>query len=136
MQVENVRHAFPIRQLFRFALSTAISASLTVGLPILLHEGLGMDERPAVAIAFVAALMVNFVVMRHFVFAARGSAREDMVRYVVTNTGFRLAEYAAFALLFTVLRLGYIVALLIVLGTSTVLKFVTYRLVVFGQAAG
>lgn len=118
-------------ELGRFGISTAISASITLGLPVALHEGLGVRPEQAVLIAFCVALAVNFAVMRGFVFAGRSSPAGDLLRFASANVGFRAFEYVAFLLLFTAARLQYVVALVIVLVVSTVLKFCTYRLVVF-----
>jgi putative flippase GtrA len=126
-----------IGQLMRFGVSTLISASITIGLPVLLHELFHVPEQRAVFIAFNVALVVNFIIMRHFVFAKRGSAAGDMLRYAVTNIAFRLAEYAAFSFLFRVLHLYYVLAIVVVLIGSTTLKFVAYRFLVFdGRSAG
>lgn len=122
-------------QLVRFAISTGFSAVLSFGLPIVLHERLGVTEQVAVAIGFAVAYLGNIVLLRVFVFRSRGSWRKQLARYVPANGAFRLAEYAVFLLLFQRAGLDYRIAVLIVLGASACLKFFVYRWI-FGDPEG
>jgi putative flippase GtrA len=122
------------RQLVRYGLSTGISVSVTVVLPILLHELFAVREERAVLIAFNTALVVNFLTLRHFVFSKGGSALRDLAFYGAINILFRVAEYGAFSLLFATLGLHYVIAILIVLFISAIVKFLVYRFVVFAPA--
>lgn len=114
-------------QLFRFGISTGFSAALSFGLPLLLHEHLGVTETLAVAIGFAAAYLGNIWLLRNFVFRSTGNWRREVSRYVVWNAVARLLEYAAFYALFASLGVDYRFALLLVLGISAVLKFFLYR---------
>lgn len=114
-------------QLARFMVSTGFSAALSFGLPIILHEWFGIAERVAVAIGFAVAYAGNILLLRLFVFRSRGSWRQQLARYIPANGAFRLAEYAAFLLLFERAGLDYRLAMLIVLGASACLKFFVYR---------
>jgi putative flippase GtrA len=120
------------RELLRFAVATLISASLTLGLPIVLHEGLAVEQRRAVAIALVIAFIVNFLTTRYFVFRSGGKARDELWRFLGVSLAFRLAEYGLFLLLFS-LGLAYYIAQFIVLALSFVLKFIVQRRFVYRQ---
>lgn len=120
-------------QLARFMVSTGFSAAMSFGLPIILHERVGVAERFAVAIGFAAAYVGNIVLLRLFVFRSRGSWRKQLSRYIPANGAFRLAEYAAFLLLFERADLDYRIAMLVVLGTSACFKFFVYRWIFVDQ---
>lgn len=122
-------------QLMRFAVSTGLSAVLSFGLPIALHEYFGVAEKTGVAIGFAAAYVGNIVLLRVFVFRSQGSWRQQLARFIPANAVFRLLEYGAFLLLFERLGLDYRLAVLIVLGTSTLVKFFAYRLIFRDKAA-
>lgn len=116
-------------QLLRFLLTSGISAMITVGLPILLVELAGFPERRAVQIAFASAYVFNLVVVRGFVYRSSNHWARDLVVYMVVNGLFRLAEYGLFVALTAGLGLAYYLALVAVLGLSTVAKFFAYRFV-------
>jgi putative flippase GtrA len=123
------------RELLRFAVATLISASLTLGLPIVLHEGLAVEQRRAVAIALAIAFVVNFLTTRYFVFKSRGKAGDELWRFLGVSLAFRLAEYGLFLLLFS-LGLVYYLAQFIVLALSFVMKFFVQRRFVYRQPDG
>ena len=114
-------------QLVRFGISTGFSSACSVVLPIALHEGLGINERFAVATGFLAAYFGNMLLMRIFVFKSTNDLRQDIPRFIIANGIFRLAEYCAFLVLLAWTSLTYIIALVIVLSISAVLKFHSYR---------
>lgn len=116
-----------VAQLGRFVVSTGFSAAMSFGLPILLHEWLGVAQRIAVAIGFATAYVGNIVLLRLFVFRSSGSWRTQLSRYVPANGLFRLAEYLVFLVLLEWAGLDYRMAMVIVLGTSACLKFFVYR---------
>lgn len=115
-----------IAELGRYALATLISAAITLGVPVALHEMLGIDPRIAVAIALATAFAVNFVTTRRFVFKSAGNPRVELRRFTLVSAAFRLGEYGAFLLLMSV-GLVYFVAQVIVLLLSFGLKFFVYR---------
>lgn len=121
-----------LAELVRYGIATALSATVTLGVPLALHEGLGVPERQAVAFAFATAFILNFVTTRSFVFRRGGNARNDLPRYVLTSLAFRLAEYGTFLLLFQ-MELVYYVAQIIVISLSLVLKFLILKSFVYGR---
>lgn len=117
----------------RFLLATGVSACITVGLPILLHEGFDLREEAAVAVAFVFAFFFNFFVVKYYVFNSTGKAGGELIRFAIMAAIFRVLEYLAFLLMFTVLNLNYIFSLLSVLIISTLGKYLFSRHVVFAR---
>jgi putative flippase GtrA len=120
------------RQAGRFGILTIVSASITVGLPILLHEQWGVGPPRAAAIAFVLAFVVNFVSLRRLVFSSRRGAGHDLFVYTASSLFFRCAEYAGFLLLYAS-RVQYVVALISVLALSATAKFFWYRRTLHGH---
>lgn len=125
--MNTARRSGTIHQVFRFGLSSGMSAALSFILPVALHELGGVAERVAVAIGFACAYLFNFAMLRLFVFRSGNTLRQDALRYLPMNGAFRLAEYGAFLFLNSVLLLNYALAVFIVLTVSTVLKFFGYR---------
>lgn len=120
-------------QLVRYAAATAASATITLGLPILLHEVFGVADDIAVAVALAVAFIVNFVSTRVLVFRSTGRASGELLRFALTSLSFRGLEYLAYLALAWA-GVVYYLALAIVLAVSMVLKFLTYRSVVFNRS--
>jgi len=114
-------------QLIRFGMSTGVSALVTVGLPTLLHEMFGIEQRIAVAISQSSALLINFLMIRIFVFRSKRAAPRDLAYYAGSAAAFRGLEYLCFLALFELGHLYYLAALVLTLGMSTLVKFVWYR---------
>ena len=114
-------------QLARYGVSALTSAAVTVGLPVVLHEVGGIEQAKAAAISQTTALLVNFVMIRMFVFRSRRGAPRDFVHFAASAVAFRGGEYALFLLLFKVGGLYYLMALILTLGASTLIKFIWYR---------
>ena len=114
-------------QLVRFGMATGLSAIVSFGLPIALHELLNVEQKVAVGISQASVLLVNFLTLRIFVFRSSRSVRGDIVRYAASAVAFRGLEYLSFLLLFEFGGLYYITALFITLVVSTFFKFVWYR---------
>src|SRR5690606_6513003 len=52
----------------RYLIATGASALLSLGLPLVLHQIVGLREELAVAIALALMLVINFVTIRVYVF--------------------------------------------------------------------
>ena len=118
-----------LAQVVRFGVSTGFSATLSVGMPIFLHEVFEIDPKVAVAIAFATAYVANIFLLKLFVFRSTGSWLAQLAKYIPINGAFRLAEYAFFLLLYSALAIEYRVAIIISLGVSAVFKFFIYRII-------
>jgi putative flippase GtrA len=124
------------RALFgRYLVVTVFSASVLLAGPYVLHEWLGVGKHIAVAIAFIVALIANFIIARFYVFRSRNNWRTQFARFAITSASMRVGEYLAFLAVHMWTDLYYVLAVLIVLLVSFVLKFVIYRTFVFGAAA-
>lgn len=117
----------------RFAVATFASALLSFGLPLALHEVMGLGERLSVGLSFAIAYAFNFIMLRRMVFASEAGWRRDLGLYAGVNATFRLGEFLAFAALRSSAVLSYAAALLVVLTLSTMVKFFAYRRL-FGRA--
>jgi putative flippase GtrA len=122
-----------VGQLLRFGVSSGASAAVSLGLPVLLHEAFGIEQKLAVAISQSSVLLLNFLMIRVFVFRSKRAARRDLAYYVGSAVAFRGLEYLLFLVLFELAGLFYFTALLVTLGTSTVVKFVWYRFLFHGR---
>jgi putative flippase GtrA len=114
--------------LVRFAMGGVLSSSVVLGVTALLREGGIAGERVAAAVGLASALVVNFHVMRRFVF--RGTERpllRQALEFLAGSGVFRGLEYLGFLVLHTAFDVHYLVALVLVLGTSFGLKFVVYE---------
>lgn len=120
-------------EIIRFGIATGLSAIVSLGLPITLHELFGVDQRLAVGISQATVLAMNFLTLRLFVFRSSGPVRTHVVRYAVSAVVFRGLEYASFLVLFEVIHLFYVTALVVTLFASTLTKFIWYRYI-FGQS--
>jgi len=125
----------PLGQVVRFGVMTGMSASVTIGLPIILHELFGVTPQHAAAVAFLIAFLLNFVSLRRLVFRSSHGAGRDLLTFIASSLVFRGIEYVAFLLLTTVAHIHYVIALMGVLTLSTLAKFVWYRRIMHRPAA-
>ena len=116
-----------LRQAVKFAKTTVVSASLTLGLPVLLVEAFNLQQNTAVLVGFVCAYFFNMIVLRYYVFGSRNSWLRDFLKYAVANGIMRMLEFGSFVLLAGKLSIHYVAAILIVLCVGTVTKFFIYR---------
>jgi hypothetical protein len=117
------------KALFRFfqlgCASFVTSFVLTVGL----HEWVRMPEEAAFAIALVTVLVLNFSVMRWYVYETQtDSLWQQFGLYLCSAFMFRGAEYGAFLLWHTWFGSDYRLAVAGVLFISSGVKFFYYRL--------
>lgn len=118
-------------ELRRYAIASVLSATISVGLPIVLHEKLSVIEETAVAIGQVTAFVVNFSVLRAFVFGSDGHKWRELGGFALTAGAFRGIEYGVFLLAHSVLRIHYMMAIALMLSSSAIGKFLVYRSLVF-----
>ena len=118
--------------MLRFGASSAASALLSLGLPVLLHEVAGLPVQLAVAISQLTMLVVNYLMLRRFVFRSSGRVSGEAASYLASAAAFRGLEYLAFTSLYQLAHLPYFPALVIVLLISTFAKYAWYRWV-FGR---
>lgn len=120
------------RSFLRFCLTTVLSMVVNFGLTIALHELARWPEELAYAVALVTVLLMNFVLLRSYVFSARHiEPGRQLALFALSTAGFRLSEYLAFLLLHTWLGMYYVLAMFLVQGTAFVTKFFYYGRLVF-----
>lgn len=126
-----------LKALVRFGLGGVVSSAVALGGTALLHETADVPERVAAAAGLAASLLVNFVMLRVFVFkSTQQSAWRQVPMFLATSGVFRALEYGGFFLVNTYLHLQYLLAMVLVLGTSFVLKFLVYEGLIFVRKAG
>ena len=86
-----------------------------------------------VAIGFGTAFVVNFIMLRLFVFRHHGNTAAALGRFAGSSLVLRGAEYAGFLMLFQA-GVRYYVAQFIVVGVSFGVKFLVMRHLVFKPA--
>lgn len=123
------------RDLPRYAVASAFSFVFILATTAGLHELAGVSETLAPAIALVAALIVNFALLRTWVFPGQEVHwGRQLAETAVISAAFRALEYAIFLGLHLGLDLNYLLAT----GTSVCLsalgKFGVYREIVFNRA--
>lgn len=120
------------QQALRFALLSGLSFVVNLSTTYLLHEWVGWSSLVAVPIAMAIVTVMNFCVLRGFVFSGDGRGWWAQFAYFVLSiAGFRVAEYAAFVLLHGVLSSPYLITYAGILAASLVCKFLFLRGTVF-----
>lgn len=135
MPVLNARYAALGGEVARFAAVGVLSYGLGIGLAAAFHELSAIPQKLAVAMSLAIILVTNFVLARVFIFRAKGGVSSQLVRFMATSATMRVVEYLIFLALLTGLGVNYLLALTAALAISSALKFVLYKLVVFGRAA-
>jgi putative flippase GtrA len=117
----------------RYILMTFLSAAISLGLPLILHETLLVAPSVAVGAGLITAFLVNFLTVKYYVFQSKDPASQQVFRYVWVSLAFRSGEFLAFLTLHEFLFIQYQVALGCVLVVSIVLKFTVYKRFVFAR---
>lgn len=120
-------------QALRFAVATVLSAFLTLSIPLALKELGGIDPRIGVGVTLVGVALLNFLIVRYFVFRSRAPFKREFLLFAGSSGVFRGLEYVGFIGLYTVLGVQYLIALMIVLVVSFCAKFLFHRTFIFGQ---
>jgi putative flippase GtrA len=123
-----------LQKILRFAAGGVLSSGVTLGVTALLREIFGVREAIAAAVGLASAMLVNFLFLRHFVFASRATPIPRQLTMFLTSNGvFRVLEYLGFLVVIRLLDLHYLLSLLLVLGASFLLKFLVYERFVFAH---
>jgi putative flippase GtrA len=115
---------------------SALSFVINIGLTSLLHEAVSLKPMWAFGISLTVLFCINFTLMRYWVYRKHlrpGTLRRQFVATMVTSGGFRLTEWLFFVALNEFLKIYYLPAMLIVMGTSFLLKFFVYDKLIFGK---
>jgi putative flippase GtrA len=116
------------KALFRWAQLSCISFVINFGLTVVLHEWGQMSEEAAFAVALAVVLVMNFLLMRWYVYETKaGAIWQQFGLYLCSAIVFRATEYGAFLLWHTWYGSDY---RLVVVGISVIssgVKFFYYR---------
>lgn len=116
-----------LQRFLRFGLSGALSYAVTIGVTWFTRAVIGMPAEAAFAIALATVFVMNFLVMRHFVYQAiEDGLAQQFAQYAVAAVGFRVAEYVAYLVLYRLLAIPYLAAATVVLVVSFIAKFLFY----------
>lgn len=119
-------------ELRRYGIATLLSAAISMGLPILLHEAAGVEERQAFAIGLFGSFAFNFLSIKLFVFRSAGSTWRQLAVFALSSAVFRFLEYWLFALLL-LLAIPYQACMLITLIVSFAAKFAIQKNLIFSR---
>jgi putative flippase GtrA len=127
-----VRRSTIIADLRRYAVASAFSFCMVLGLSAGFHELAGAAETLAVALAMALAFIVNFTLLRRWVFPGQTvHVGRQAVETALTSIAFRAVEYGIFLGLHLGADVDYLVATAASLCLSAAGKFAVYRGVVF-----
>lgn len=115
----------------RYLIASALSFFMSLALPVVFRELFALPVNIAVALSFMLVFVLNFFIVRWFVFRSVGAVAGQLARFSVVSALMRIAEYGAFVLLYELSHMHYLPALVTVLLFSFVLKFILQRTMVF-----
>jgi putative flippase GtrA len=119
-------------ELGRYALASAFSFCLVLGLSAALHELAGLSETLAVGLALVLAFAANFTLLRRWVFPGQvAPVGRQAAATAIASLTFRGLEYGIFLALHLAFDVDYLVATAASLCVSAAGKFAVYRGVIF-----
>jgi CDP-diglyceride synthetase len=118
-----------LKALFRFFQLSCASFVTNFGLTLALHEWGQVSEEAAFAMALAVVLVLNFVVMRWYIYeeAQAGTIWQQIGLYLCSAVVFCATEYGAFLLWHTWYGSDYRVAVVGITAISAGLKFFYYR---------
>ncbi len=126
------RHVPTVERFLRYGAAGGVGFGLSLAATVTLHEVAGAPEELAFAVAQVMVFFFSFLTARHFIFdGSAGDPKRQLIRFALSSAGFRGGEYVGFLVLHTFLEIPYLVAVVVVLGTSFIVKFFFYGTVVF-----
>jgi putative flippase GtrA len=99
-----------LKSSWRFLFVSGFSFCLTFGITLFVREVLGQSEQRAFGSAITSALVINFLFLRYFIY---GRSQAPLL----------------FEACLRLIGLDYRVSTIVVLASSTVLKFLYYRIV-------
>jgi hypothetical protein len=117
-----------LKALFRFFQLSCASFVTNFGLTLVLHEWGQISEEVAFASALAVVLVLNFLVMRWYIYEAQaGTIWQQFGLYLGSACVFRAAEYGAFLVWYTWCGGDYRIAVVGITVISAVMKFFYYR---------
>lgn len=118
-------------QLTGFGLLGVLSFGLNIFITILLHEILHVHVRIAYACGLSTIILINFYFSRRIIFQSATNVWRQLIIFITSSFMFRSLEYGAFLFQESTINIEYIIAILLIHGTSFFIKFFYYKLFVF-----
>lgn len=118
-------------QLTGFGLLGAFSLGLNLFITMSLHEGLHVPVRIAYACGLLTTILTNFYFSRRIIFQSGANIWRQLIIFIASSFMFRGLEYGAFLFQEATINIEYILAILLIHGTSFFIKFFYYKLCVF-----
>jgi putative flippase GtrA len=124
-------------QLVRFGLVGAVGFVVNLAVYTLFVHGVGVDYRAANVVAWLVAVLNNFVLNRHWTFDAReGRARSQAVRFLLVSLAAEVLSLLLLTLLVEEAHMAKIPAQALAVGASTPLNFLGNKLWSFRAGFG
>jgi putative flippase GtrA len=119
----------------RYAVASAFSFVFVIGCTAGLHELAGLSETLSPAISLALAFLVNFALLRLWVFPGQSaSVGRQLAETAITSLVFRALEYGLFLVGHLALGIDYLLATGASVCISALAKFFVYREIVFNRA--
>ena len=116
------------REFERWCVTTVVSFGMNLGLTVVFTEYVGFPAPASFAIALAFVLVGNFLAVRYFIYEIDHlPLGTQAVRFGLLTAAFRLAEWSLFTAIHSLGALDYRLLLVIILASSSLTKFVTYR---------
>ncbi len=129
MQFNSQLNIKSVRYLILIVVSLTTNLSIAFGLFYL-----GVSELISFAVALAVVFVLNFSGCRWFVFlSTEVPVRTQFIQFAIANGSFRILEYLSLLSLSALEFSTYYTRVLLVLGTSFVIKFFVYGKFVFGN---
>ena len=119
----------------RYAVASAFSFVFVIACTAGLHELAGLSETLSPALALALAFVVNFALLRTWVFPGQSApVGRQMAETALASLLFRVLEYGLFLIGHLGLGIDYLVATGASVCVSALAKFFVYREIVFNRA--
>lgn len=124
-----------IKKSFRFGMMSLLAMTINFSVSIGGYKILGMNPNFSYALALILASTASFFMCRHFVYrtAQDHAPAKQYSQFILSTLSFRGCEYAAFWILFNIMKIWYLSAIIIVAVSATIIKFIFYNNFIFGE---
>ena len=116
----------------RYVIAGGLSLAMNILTVAFLVENNILSVPAATAVSFAIIFAINFLIARFWIFSATQVTWADQIpKFIIINFAMRVAEYALFVLLFTILAFHYSLCIVLSLAISNIVKFLAYKNLVF-----
>lgn len=108
----------------------ALSYLIVTTITVTLYEIFGLTEFNSFAFGLVVVFIINFIILRNFVFKSEGPAGFAVIKFFMASLFFRGFEYVLFIIILD-LGVHYIITLTLSMFISVILKYFIYKNIVY-----